>query len=74
MWPHYHYVHNFKLPKDDVEGIQSLYGKTSFSVVNKELVTKTCCSVLNKVLLVTKTSCSGVNREPVTNNSCSVGF
>ena len=27
MWPHYHYVRDFKLTKDDIQGIQSLYGE-----------------------------------------------
>ena len=27
MWPHYHFMQNFELPKDDVQGVQALYGE-----------------------------------------------
>ncbi|XP_071503864.1 interstitial collagenase-like isoform X1 [Diadema antillarum] len=26
MWPHYHFMRDFRLPKDDILGIQALYG------------------------------------------------
>lgn len=33
MWPHYHYIHNFRLPMDDLKGIQYLYGKMTLLAV-----------------------------------------